>query len=195
MFDCDRFWLLTWTTYGTWLPGDARGFVSRVKDGPGARVEHDVLHTPYDAHMPGLKHSAETMLKSPPVLLKRPQADALLEQFQETARVRRWNLIATAIMVSHVHLFTGVSGDPDPEMLLRDFKSYGSRALNGRWPKPASGTWWTESGSKRKKEDEAAIRTAIAYVRDQPNPLVVWLSEEARLFLGERGVSAPRVEP
>ena len=24
----DRIWFLTWTTYGTWLPGDERGFVS-----------------------------------------------------------------------------------------------------------------------------------------------------------------------
>ena len=23
-------WLLTWTTYGTWLPGDERGFVGNV---------------------------------------------------------------------------------------------------------------------------------------------------------------------
>jgi hypothetical protein len=28
----DRYWLLTRTTYGTWLPGDVRGFVSRVRD-------------------------------------------------------------------------------------------------------------------------------------------------------------------
>ena len=27
-----RYWLLTSTTYGTWLPGDERGFVGRVWD-------------------------------------------------------------------------------------------------------------------------------------------------------------------
>jgi hypothetical protein len=31
----DRVWMITWTTYGTRLPGDARGFVSNVRDGPG----------------------------------------------------------------------------------------------------------------------------------------------------------------
>ena len=32
MFDpSHRYWLLTWTTYGTWLPGDDRGFVSPVR--------------------------------------------------------------------------------------------------------------------------------------------------------------------
>jgi hypothetical protein len=29
----DRYWLLTSTTYDTWLPGDERGSVTRVKDG------------------------------------------------------------------------------------------------------------------------------------------------------------------
>ena len=27
MIAADRHWLLTWTTYGTWLPGDDRGSV------------------------------------------------------------------------------------------------------------------------------------------------------------------------
>ncbi len=35
----DRYWPLTWTTYGTWLPGDARGFaVSNVRDGLGRQA-------------------------------------------------------------------------------------------------------------------------------------------------------------
>jgi hypothetical protein len=28
----DRQWLITWTCYGTWLPGTARGFVGNVRD-------------------------------------------------------------------------------------------------------------------------------------------------------------------
>lgn len=45
----DRHWLLTWTTYGTWLPGDVRGFVSDVKDGPGPEVRHNIPGAPIDA--------------------------------------------------------------------------------------------------------------------------------------------------
>lgn len=33
-------WLLTWTTYGTWLPGDARGFVGYVHDPAMAPVKN-----------------------------------------------------------------------------------------------------------------------------------------------------------
>ncbi|MGC1272773.1 MAG: hypothetical protein WBC44_03635 [Planctomycetaceae bacterium] len=72
MFGCDRFWLLTWTTYGSWLPGDERGFVSRVKDGDGPRVEHDAFLTPHDIDMPGLKHAACAKLKCPPLFLMAP---------------------------------------------------------------------------------------------------------------------------
>ena len=45
----DRYWLLTWTTYGTWLPGDQRGFVSNVPNGSGPEVRHNIPGTPYDA--------------------------------------------------------------------------------------------------------------------------------------------------
>jgi hypothetical protein len=73
----------------------------------------------------------------------------------------------------------GVPGDPDPSDILGDFKGYGSRPLNRRWGKPPSGTWWTEGGSKRKLPDEQAVGGAIRYVRDQPNPLAVWLNADA----------------
>jgi hypothetical protein len=38
----DHFWLLTWTTYGSWLPGDARGSVTAVKNAPGARRRNNI---------------------------------------------------------------------------------------------------------------------------------------------------------
>lgn len=58
-------------------------------------------------------------------------------------------------MANHVHLIVGVPGDPDPATLLRDFKSYASRALNlnSGDSRPPSGTWWTEQGAKRKNLD------------------------------------------
>jgi REP element-mobilizing transposase RayT len=187
----DRFWLLTSTTYGTWLPGDRRGFVSRVRAGEGPRVEHDVPRTPYDANMAGLRSSARANLKGAPVYFTAEQAVLLLAQFQETAAYRGWSLQAVAIMANHFHLIVGVAGDPDPEVLLKDFKSYGSRALNRRYSRPSSGTWWTQSGSKRKLPDEAALRAAIEYVRNQEQPLVVWIAENVRASGGRQSPEAP----
>jgi REP element-mobilizing transposase RayT len=174
----DRYWLLTWTTYGTWLPGDERGFVSNVRASGGAGERHNLPGAPYDANIPALRQHMEARLKCPPIYLNANQATALLAQFQETARYRCWFLAAAAIMANHVHLVVGAPGDPDPSDMLGDFKSYGGRAMNRQWGKPASGTWWTESGSKRKLPNEAAVLGAIQYVREQPGPLVVWVREQ-----------------
>jgi REP element-mobilizing transposase RayT len=173
----DRYWLLTSTTYGTWLPGDSRGFVSNVREGAGPEVRHNQPGTAIDADMPGLVASSRATLKCPPILLVLEQAQALLAQFHETAAYRGWQLLAVAVMANHFHIVVGVPGDPDPADLLRDFKSYGSRALNRAWSKPASGTWWTESGSRRKLPDEAAVLAAVRYVKEQFNPLVVWVAD------------------
>ena len=82
--------------------------------------------------------------------------------------------MAAGIMANHCHLVVAVPGDPEPSKLLQDFKSYGSRALNRQWGTPASETWWTASGSKRKLPGEQSILGAIKYVVEQEYPLVLW---------------------
>jgi REP element-mobilizing transposase RayT len=182
----DRYWLLTWTTYGTWLPGDDRGFVSNVDRGDGKGHRLNQPGTEPASAMRGLTRMARQSMKGPSVYLEMDHAHVLLQQFQETAKYRGWQLQAVAIMRNHVHVVVGVPGDPEPENLLRDFKSYGSRALNQRWGKPSSGTWWTESGSRRKLPNEVAIAGAVAYVRDQEFPLSFWIDPRREAELSPR---------
>src|SRR6266446_4100069 len=125
----DRYWLMTSTTYGTWLPGDSRGFVSNVADGPGPEVRHNIPGTPYDRGMPGLVRGARAALKCPPIYFVLQQAEEIFDRFAETAEHRRWLLCAAGIMCNHFHVVVGVPGDPDPDDVLRDFKSYASRGL------------------------------------------------------------------
>ena len=179
----DRYWLFTWTTYGSWLPGDKRGFVSNVRDGPSPEVRHNIPGTPYDANMPALEQAARRKLKGDPIRLIQGQADALLDQFQETAKYRQRQLLAVGIMANHCHIVVGTSGDPHPSKLVADFKSYGSRSLNQRWGKPDSDTWWTESGSKRKLPNEEAVLAAIKYVIEQEYPLLIWTAAIPELDL------------
>src|SRR5436309_596775 len=155
-----RSWLLTSTFYGHWLPGDPRGFVSRVRDRRPededcvVRLEHDIPGTPCDEDLPGLWRAAVAQMKGPRVRIDLEQAQSLVAQFRETATYRKWTLHAVAVMDNHIHIVVTVPGDPPPADVLGDFKSYGSRALNRRWGKRPNGTWWTESGSKRKLPDE-----------------------------------------
>jgi REP element-mobilizing transposase RayT len=173
----DRYWHLTWTTYGQWLPGDARGSVTRIrKPGEAHRVEEDEFGTPRTDANPELQNSARGSLVGNPIFLNREHADRLLPQFQETCSFRKWLLVAVAIMANHIHVLVGVPGDPDPQNLLRDLKSFGSRRLNQFFDKPPSGTWWTESGSRRKKGDLSAVTSAVEYIRDQDHAFVVWVN-------------------
>ncbi|MFH5804123.1 transposase [Alienimonas sp. DA493] len=185
MFESDRVWLLTWTLYGSRLPGDDRGFVGtvrerRVGDSGGSRVRHNGVRTEVDRAMPGLARASRELMKAPPATLTLGQADRLASQFAETAAFRGWRLLAGAIMRLHVHLLVGVKGDPDPHDLLRDFKAYGSRALNHAGKR----RWWTEGGSVRKKADPKAVRVAAEYVRDQEAPLRMWLDPAVEAKIG-----------
>jgi REP element-mobilizing transposase RayT len=177
----DSHWLLTSSFYGTWLPGDRRGFVGRVRDvrpedpPSTARLEHDLPGTPCDEDMPGLERASAELMKGPPIWIEAEHAAILLGQFRETATYRTWHLLAVAIMANHIHLVVRTPTDADPTKVLGDFKAYGSRALTARFGKPASDTWWTSRGSKRLLPDEEAIAAAVHYVlHKQPNPLATW---------------------
>jgi REP element-mobilizing transposase RayT len=174
--DGSRFWLLTNTTYGTWLPGDARGSVTSVRpEGHSEpRIEHDIPGTPYEEETPGLERSARALMRGPAIRLNRKQAQLLLAQFRETAAQRDWTLHAVAIMANHFHLVAEVGNDPDPRKVLADFKAYGSRALNREFGKPASETWWTSNGSKRKLSGDLAVESGVHYVLRQEYALVIW---------------------
>lgn len=96
--DFDRVWLLTWTTYATWLPGDERGFVSPKFDGPRPEARHNTMGTPHDANRPELKRLVQAKVIGAPVLLNVAQALILKQQFIETAEHRRWTIVSGAIM-------------------------------------------------------------------------------------------------
>jgi REP element-mobilizing transposase RayT len=184
----DRYWLLTWTTYGSWLPGDRRGLVGQQMDATGTKCIHNIPGTAYDPPDPRLHRAMSKTLKAPPVRLNAVHALSLRDQLIEVAEKRGWRLFAVSVMANHVHLVLAVPGDPEPSGILRDFKSYGSRRLNNQFGPPASGTWWTESGSKRKLPNDDAVLAAGKYVRDQEFPLLVWLDPQIAPELANKGV-------
>ena len=75
----DRYWFLTWTTYGTWLPGDERGFVGVAPNDLGRMVMHNQPNTPPALPRQGLRQSAAYRMKAAPVVLNIDQAEALCD--------------------------------------------------------------------------------------------------------------------
>ncbi len=174
-----NFWLLTWTTYGTWLPGDERGFIGRVRVADGVRESAHRWGEPVQAPNAALAAYARSRLKHAPVRLAVQQAACLGAQFQETAAHRGWRIKAFAIMTTHLHLVVGAGDETPAEDLLRDLKAYGSRALD-RLANTRNRKWWTAHGSRRLLADEAGLAAAIDYVMRQSAPLLIWSRDEPR---------------
>src|SRR5262245_50055898 len=98
----DRAWLLTWTCYGNWLPGDARGFVGNHYNGLGERVSYNQPDTEYARNIQRLNDYCRRIQKSPTTRLTSNQAQLIIPQFLETARIRGWNIQAIAVMSNHI---------------------------------------------------------------------------------------------
>ncbi len=170
-----RHWLLTWTTHGTWLPGDRRGSVGKFRDRDGQIKPHNRPGESFALASEALATFAKDQMTSKPVFLNREHAELIVAQFQETARFRDWRLLAAAVMSCHIHLIAAVADDPSPSSVLRDFKSYCSRKLNSQMSESIK--WWTKSGSTRKLPTEQAVMAAVKYVQSQSNPLLIWIDD------------------
>ena len=82
---------LIWTTYGTWLPGDARGW---IKSGVLGVQEPD----------PALEQRARDMMTESEVHLAREQCAAVEQTIRKHCRIRNWVLHAVNVRSNHVHV-------------------------------------------------------------------------------------------
>jgi len=181
-------YLLTWTTYGTWLPGDERGFVGRVPDEQGGHVIHNLPGEPYDADEPRLQREALRQRKGTPVKLTREQAGVCVEAFGEVCVKYGVSIDAGAVMANHVHLVV-TSDESEGPRLLNLFKGVSSRRLGQRFGKQASGSWWTTGGSRRLLRDERAFENAVNYVRNQGHMLAACETPPPDMNVGAREVN------
>ncbi|MEM1062313.1 MAG: transposase [Planctomycetota bacterium] len=139
--------LLTWTTYGTWLSGDARGSFAKS----GKFVEPDPRRT----------RVAKARMTESPVRLT-PEMRTLCDAtIRRVAEHRGWTLLATAVRSNHVHVVIRV--DRAPAQAIADLKAWCTRDLKAACD-AARRQWWTERGSVRHLFDEQAVDDAVRYV-------------------------------
>jgi len=164
-------WFLTWTTYGTWLPGDDRGFVSRVPQADGTHIVRNTPDTPHDAAIGDVHAAAQRRMKGSPVRLTAAHAAVVDQAILETASRHPVAVIAYSIMEDHVHLLC--QSELTGSDLQQLFKGTSSRRLGQSAELTNSPRWWTEGGSKRhikKGDDPTAV---IDFICSQKNPLIV----------------------
>jgi REP element-mobilizing transposase RayT len=144
-----RAFLLTWTTRGSWIHGDERGSWQAIRGQPRA----DFI----------------ARSQQPPVqrgLVLPPPARATAEvAMRRVCDHRSWLLHAMQVRSNHVHVVVSAPDTP-PEAIMRQLKSWATRAVRESGLVGAEDPVWTRHGSTRYLWKEDAVRRAVLYVRD-----------------------------
>lgn len=157
--------LITWTCYGTWLPGDPRGHVSDTLRPHAAHIpKRNIPGAPYAADDAYTRARARQRQKSSSVRITRDQAAAVAQRLVEAAGERNWRIPRGAVMGSHVHAV--VVNCPDNGPAVRRILKGTTQARLSQQAGRAR-RWWTKGGSDRYLHSEHAVRAAIRYVAKQ----------------------------
>jgi hypothetical protein len=160
--------LITWTCYGTWLPGDRRGYVSNTRLSDSTyEPKHNIPGTQITAdHAPTRQHAAERQ-KHATATLDQEHAIVAANAIVGACATRHWHVARAAMMWNHVHVIVMQCPDTGPEV-RRILKGVSQNAICKYDCKAKR--WWTEKGSDRYLHGERAILAATQYVGNQLNP-------------------------
>jgi REP element-mobilizing transposase RayT len=147
---------IVWTTYGTWLPGDVRGWIDK---------KHSGIQDPDPQRE---RESRERMVENG-IILTPSQRLNVENTIRDHCRIRNWMLHAVNVRTNHVHVV--VSADRDAGVVLDQLKAWCSRRLSDAagltklvGKKAGRRRWFTEGGNKENIEDEDYLANAIEYV-------------------------------
>ena len=144
-------YFLTWTAYGTWLPGDERGWVK--------------WHKGFQLPDVRIKAASQALMKEDACYLDAQQQAVVEQTIEDHCRIRGWHLHAVNCRTNHVHVV--VSAGRPPKTIRNELKAWCTRKLNelqAQRSAPPREEWWTERGSIRRLDDEDSLEAAIRYV-------------------------------
>ena len=150
-------YFLTWPTYGTWLPGDERGWVE---------FRHG-----WQLPDPARKREAQARLRRKmPAFSTRTRRRLVELTIADHCRVRGWDFDTVNCRSNHVHVI--VAGDREPKEIREQFKAWCTRrlkALQQERLRPLSAhdssaaairqKWWAERGSALSVNDEEGLES------------------------------------
>jgi REP element-mobilizing transposase RayT len=140
----------TWTTYGTWLPGDPRGWFQsgRGLQDPDAARRFEAL-----------------FLMTESALIPDPDQRRLVEQtVADHCAIRGWEFHAVNCRSNHVHVVVTAPGRPIEEP-REQFKAWCTRRLKAE-SAVVRASWWTDRGWDEYIDDEDGLANVVAYVHD-----------------------------
>ncbi len=138
-------YMITFTTYGTWLQGDKRGFVKNGKTYAGNQSLAD--------------SNKQNLCNNPVRLLKIHRAIAAKAIFEKAGRIGQ-KILALAVCSNHVHLVA----DYVPVPIGKVVSYYKNSAQAALRKVGLTGRVWTKGFDKRYCFDEQALKSRIDYV-------------------------------
>jgi hypothetical protein len=138
-------YMVTWTTYGTWLQGERKGY---VKDGE-VRGENVAI-----------KKDCEKKLEHKPVRLGRKEKEIVREAIIEAAKRFKQTILAIAVYSNHVHIVCEYVDVP-VDIVAGYYKNAGRVAIEKSGFK---GKAWTRGYDKLFCFSEKDLRARIEYV-------------------------------
>lgn len=150
-------YFLTWTTYGTWLPGDERGWYAN----PGQWSPPDNLR----------KLWSQIRMTEDAIVLNHEQRQDIESTIRKHCEIHGWHLHAVNCRSNHVHVV--VTANITPKLVMEQFKAWCTRNLkalarqSGDLEQAAREKWWTENGSKPYLFTHEELHGAITYTLDQ----------------------------
>src|SRR5262245_23300294 len=161
-------YVITVTTYGTWLHGRAPGSVDR---------EHNVPGTPYLPPDADQEREMRSAMRQEPYVLDELRRKIVLRTIKEVAAHRDWKLWALHVRSNHVHVV--ITAPCNPEKVMVDLKAWCSRRLREAFNESADRDRWTQHGSTRYLNDVSSFNGAMKYViDDQGEPLELYDSRK-----------------
>ena len=141
---------LTITTYGTWLPGDARGWIEYR----------------HGWQLPDAAHELEARARmTENACTLTPHERVIVEQqVRETCEHRGWILHAVNCRSNHMHAVISAP-NTHPKKVCADIKAWCTRRLK-ELSDPTRDNWWAERGSVRWIFREKSLETVILYVTE-----------------------------
>ena len=143
-------YFITWTTYGTWLPGDDRGW-NRIG---GA----DILDP-----NPLFQEMARNSMKETAFVLGQDDRDEIENTIIRHCQIRQWKLHAVNVRSNHVHVVV-TAPNYSPETVRDQFKGWGTRRLKSKYVDRER--FWTQRGSCRWLNQESELESTVMYVTD-----------------------------
>ena len=144
-------YFLTWTTYGTWLPGDARGSIDD---------EHNRFGEPPLDPQPAREAALRARLAEPPYRMSEPARKMVEDAIREHATFREWTILALSVRSNHVQLVIEAPSHT-PEQVMAQCKSWATRRLRSKGTLDQRTRVWTKMGSTRSLwTRDAVLRTA-----------------------------------